>query len=309
MAARGTRIGLAVSGGPDSLALLLLAAAARPGEVEAATVDHGLRAEAKAEAEAVADLCGRLGIKHQILKVRWADTPEAALPQTAIQERARDQRYRLLGYWAEERGLGALATGHHADDQAETLLMRLARGSGVRGLAAMRPRSVAPGTEMRLIRPLLGWRKAELAALCEAAGIDPAADPSNVDDRFERVRVRRLLADSDWPDPAAIANSARHLGDAEAALDWAARAEWPRHVREKPGAIVVRPEGLPRELIRRIVSRALRKLASEGSDQLRGPELNTLIDSLERDQRSTLRGVLCDGGAEWRFTRAPARNG
>src|SRR4051812_13147718 len=103
--APGARLGVAVSGGPDSLALLLLAAAARPGQVEAATVDHGLRDEARAEADMVAQLCEALGVPQVILTARWN-----AKPVTAIQERARHERYRLLGFWAEERALGALAT-------------------------------------------------------------------------------------------------------------------------------------------------------------------------------------------------------
>src|SRR5690349_1499338 len=123
VAPTGQRLGIAVSGGPDSLALLALAAAARPGLLEAATVDHDLRAEAEQEAAMVADVCGQLGVPHVTLKVRWA-----SLPTTAIQERARRERYRLLGYWGEERMLAAIVTAHHADDQAETLLMRLARG-------------------------------------------------------------------------------------------------------------------------------------------------------------------------------------
>ena len=163
-----------MSGGPDSLALLLLAAAARPGQIEAATVDHGLRPEARDEADMVADDLRRgSACPHAILTARWSEVPE-----TAIQERARNQRYRLLGYWAEERGLDALATAHHADDQAETLLMRLARGSGVRGLAGMRPRSIAPG---RACPP--GPSAAGLAAkpssssLCAAPGLDARCRP------------------------------------------------------------------------------------------------------------------------------------
>src|SRR5438270_2679511 len=176
LAAPNGRIGVAVSGGPDSLALLLLAAAARPGQVEAATIDHGFRAEAPDEAAFVAAVCDRLGVRHATLTARWSEIPE-----TAIQERARNKRYRLLGYWAEERGLDAIATAHHAEDQAETLLMRLARGSGVRGLAGMRPRSVSPGAHVRLVRPLLGWRRSELEQVCSAAGLTPVADPSNLD--------------------------------------------------------------------------------------------------------------------------------
>src|SRR3954447_12278909 len=100
---RDARIGVAVSGGPDSLALLLLASAARPGQVEAATIDHGFRAEARAEAEMVAGVCGTLGVPHSTFPAGWSEAPA-----NAIQERARKERYRLLGYWVEERGLGAV---------------------------------------------------------------------------------------------------------------------------------------------------------------------------------------------------------
>src|SRR5205085_2304338 len=170
---RDKRVGLAVSGGPDSLALLLLAAAQRPGQIEAATIDHALRAGSRDEAAMVAATCERLGVPHAILTARWSE-----LPETAIQERARHQRYSLLAYWAEERRLDAIATAHHAEDQAETVLMRLARGAGVKGLAGMRPRSVSPGAHVRLVRPLLGWRRAELEQVCAAAGVTPALDPS-----------------------------------------------------------------------------------------------------------------------------------
>jgi len=133
LVAADLKLGIAVSGGPDSLALLLLAAAARPERLEAATVDHALRPESRAEAEMVAGVCGQLSIPHAILTAEWEQKPESAL-----QERARIERYRLLGLWAKERGISALLTAHHADDQAETLVMRLNRGSGVRGLAGMR---------------------------------------------------------------------------------------------------------------------------------------------------------------------------
>ncbi|MFL6721623.1 MAG: tRNA lysidine(34) synthetase TilS [Sphingomonas sp.] len=300
--APGAPIGLAVSGGPDSLALLLLAAAARPGQVEAATVDHGFRAEAAAEGEMVAAVCARLGVPHVVLAARWAEKPE-----TAIQERARRERYRLLGFWAEERRLPGLVTAHHADDQAETFLMRLARGAGVRGLAAMRARSVAPGAHVRLVRPLLGWRRAELEQICADAGLTPALDPSNGDDRFERARVRRALAECSWLDPAAIARAAANLTDADKALDWAAKREWDERVKERRSSILYRPNQAPSEIVRRIVSSAIRKLASEGDRDLRGPELARLISTLEEGGTATLRGVLCSGGSEWRFVPAPNR--
>jgi tRNA(Ile)-lysidine synthase len=302
LVAADAKIGVAVSGGPDSLALLLLAAAARPDKVEAATVDHGFRAESSDEARMVADVCEKLGVPHATLAVRWERTPE-----TGLQERARKERYRLLGYWAEERGLDAVATGHHADDQAETFLMRLKRGAGVRGLAGMRPRSFVLGSDVRLIRPLLGWRQSELEEVCSTAGVGPAMDPSNEDDRFERVRVRRALAASDWLETEAISRAAKHLGDADAALDWAARGEWERSVREKKDRIAFRPADQPDEILRRIVARAVRKLATEGERDLRGAELDRLLATLTEGGTATLRGVVCTGGSEWRFTRAPVR--
>ena len=297
------KVGAAVSGGPDSLALLLLASAARPGRIEAATIDHALRSEAKTEAAMVAQVCAQLGVPHVVLTARWDE-----IPKTAIQERARSQRYRLLGYWAEERGLGALATAHHADDQAETVLMRLARGSGVRGLAGMRAHSIAPGSHERLIRPLLGWRRSELEQVCEAAALTPVADPSNNDDRFERIRVRRGLASIDWLNAAAISRSAANLADADMALEWAASIEWRQSVKEHQGAISFRPGDVPIEIVRRIVARVIRKLATEGESELRGKELDRLLEELADGGTATIRGVLCAGARDWRFTQAPPRD-
>jgi len=296
------RLGVAVSGGPDSLALLLLAAAARPGQVEAATIDHRFRPESRSEAEMVARVCERLDVRHAILAARWSE-----LPESAIQERARKERYLLLGYWAEERGLDAIVTAHHAEDQAETVLMRLARGAGVRGLAGIRPRSVSPGAHVRLVRPLLEWRRSELDQICIAAGVSPVADPSNQDERFERVRVRRSLAALDWLDAGAVAQSAAILADADAALDWAMKEEWERSVHEKRGTIIYRPSDVPDEIVRRIVARALRRLATEGDREPRGPELTRLVLALSAGETATLRGVQCRGGPEWHFIPSPNR--
>ena len=302
IAAPGLRLGLAVSGGPDSLALLALAAAARPNAVEVATVDHGLRPGAAAEAAMVATLCDQLNVPHVTLKVRWRHPPA-----TAIQERARRERYRLLGFWAEERGLDAIVTGHHADDQAETLLMRLARGAGVRGLAGMRPRSVVPGTQVRLLRPLLAWRRSELEQVCATRQLTPADDPSNNDERFERVRIRKALAETDWLDPSAVARSASHLADADLGLDWAMRREWSQSVRESRGGITYRPGDAPAEIRRRIVARALRRLATEGDAESRGAEFDHLLEALAEGRTATLRGVRCQGGREWHFSPAAPR--
>jgi tRNA(Ile)-lysidine synthase len=299
----GETVGLAVSGGPDSLALLLLAAEARPLQVEAATVDHGLRAESRGEAEMVAKICERLGVPHRILTAAWDEKPE-----TAIQERARLMRYRLLGEWTRERGLSALVTAHHLDDQVETFLMRLARGAGVKGLAGMRRLSGKQGNFLALARPLLGWRHSELEAVCAAAGVEPVQDPSNEDEQFERVRVRKALAGAEWLNPAAVAESAFHLAEADGALHWATDLEWRRAVSQAGEEIVYKPTDAPREIRRRIIRRAILALATEGGGaELRGREIDQIIVSLRSGRRATLRGVLCVGGAEWRFSRAPAR--
>jgi len=295
------RIGVAVSGGPDSLALLLLATAARPGLVEAATVDHGLRAESRAEAEMVAALCKRLGVPHAILAVSWDETP-----MSAIQERSREARYALLDSWISERGLAALATAHHLDDQAETLLMRLARGAGVRGLGAMRPLAWIPKSDRLLLRPLLGWRRSELEQVCLAAGLEPVADPSNDDGQFERVRVRQALAATDL-DPEMLARSAAHLAAADEALDCAAEQEWQRSVTEESGRITYRPSDAPDELVRRTVAQAIAALAVEGPPDLRGAEVDRVVETLRSGRTGTLRGVQFAGGDRWTFVPAPKR--
>jgi tRNA(Ile)-lysidine synthase len=302
--APGTRFGVAVSGGADSLALLLLAADARPGDIEAATVDHGLRPESRAEAEAVGDLCEQLGVPHAILAIEW-DVP----PSAALQEQAREVRYGALAGWMGERSLASVATGHHADDQAETLLMRLNRGSGIRGLSGMRPLAVVPGhPDLQLLRPLLGWRRTELECVCEQADLIPIQDPSNSNERFERVRVRRALADADWLDQAALARSAANLADADDAVEWAAAMEWTRFAEVGEGAITYRPSAAPAEILRRIVARAIEELGTEGSPgDLRGRELDRLLADLHAGNTSTLRGVRCAGGPQWRFTPAPPR--
>jgi tRNA(Ile)-lysidine synthase len=295
-------IGLAVSGGPDSMALLLLAAAARPGLVHVATVDHGLRAESSAEAEMVAAQCRRLNMPHRTLRPDW---PEG--PTTAIQEKARAARYALLGQWVRDERLGALVTGHHLDDQAETFVMRLERGAGVKGLAGMRPAAPVPGCpDVTLLRPLLGWRHAELEQLCAAAGIMPACDPSNADHQFERVRVREALATRSLLRPEAIARSVVILGQADAALEWATDQAWRRAVTVAGTTITTRPAGMPVEICRRLVGRAVEMLASEGGE-VRGRELDRLLGTLHAGGRATLRGVACTGGEEWRFAPAPAR--
>lgn len=179
---------VAVSGGPDSAALLALLAewaAAGRCRLQAVTVDHGLRPEAAGEAVLVAALCAELGVPHRVR--RW----EGEKPQSGLQERARAARYALLAEEAGACGAGAIVTAHTLDDQAETLLMRMAAGSGLTGLAGMALRGETHG--VALLRPLLGIAKSRLLATCAARGLPFAQDPSNADPRFARVRWRRLM--------------------------------------------------------------------------------------------------------------------
>ncbi len=251
----------------------------------------------------VASVCERLDTPHSTLRIEWAVKPDSG-----VQERARTERYRLLGRWACERGLEAIVTAHHLDDQAETLVMRLNRGSGARGLAAMRSLAVVPGSDLPLVRPLLGWRRLELEEVCRTAGIEPVDDSSNRDEQFERVRIRRGLAEAEWLDPEAIARSAAHLASADSALDWAAEREWQSQVASDGEAIIYQPAA-PIEIRRRIVARCIAALASEGQGEVfRGRELDRLVDSLSGGATATLRGVLCSGGDKWRFAPAPPRN-
>ena len=289
---------MAVSGGPDSLALLLLAAAARPGLVEAATVDHSLRPESRAEAEMVAGVCRTVAVPHSILTLDW---PKA--PQSNLQARAREARYEVLGAWALERGLTAVATAHHADDQAETLLMRLARGAGIGGLGSVRARRpLVKGVQ--LVRPLLGWRKAQLAALVANAGVKPVDDPSNRDPRHDRVRMRQWLKGADWADPERLAASAAWLNEADEALDWALAPLAETRVTRDGGSLVVDPSGLPRELQRRLLLAAFAEL---GAPRPRGPELGRALDKLRKGGTTTLAGLKLEGGTAWRLRFAPPR--
>ena len=213
---RHDRVALAVSGGPDSLALLHLAATLRAAlgvEFSVLTVDHGLRASSREEAVMVGRLARGLGLSHTIL-----DWQKDALPAARLQARARTARYDLMAAYCHAHDIPALVAAHHLDDQAETFLMRLKRGSGLDGLAAIPACGAWAG--IAVLRPLLDVPKARLIATLEQAGVDFVCDPSNDDPRFERARVRgsgdalsRLGLT-----PEALALSARRLRRAREAL-------------------------------------------------------------------------------------------
>jgi tRNA(Ile)-lysidine synthase len=181
---------LAVSGGPDSMALLALAARwqhllPRVPAIAVATVDHGLRKASRAEARMVGDVAARLGLPHR--RLVW----QGEKPRTGLQAAARAARYALLARYAGRIGAEVVLTAHSEDDQAETLLLRLAAGSRIDGLAAMRPQSDRGGWQLG--RPLLGIARARLRATCLAQALPFVDDPSNADPAFARVRLRSLL--------------------------------------------------------------------------------------------------------------------
>lgn len=323
-------LAVAVSGGPDSMALLWLAARAFPGQVIAATVDHGLRPENADEAAAVACWCETAHLPHAALTV-----PVPPRTTGNLQAWARQERYLLLKRWAIEQGAAALATAHHADDQAETFLMRAARGSGLSGLAAVRARldeevpltashwqqgPDGSGTTVTCgrvptIRPLLGWRRGELRTLCEAEALPFVDDPSNADDRFDRTRFRGLLAAAPWLDAVAIGRSAAYL--AEVDRDLLAVSRWlyaQRMVQDDPSRAVLDVADLPRG-VRRLIAR----IAIDGVRVTKGIQspawswaiaIEPLLDALEAGRSATQAGVLVTpNGTIWRFTEAPPRSG
>ncbi len=206
-------LALAVSGGADSMALMHLLrrwqhACAPETNLTVLTVDHGLRPESAAEARQVAIWAGSLGLEHVTLK--W----QGQKPATAIQETARTARYDLLTGWCRAHEASALLLAHHMDDQAETVLMRLSRGSGLAGLAAMSPVHIRDG--VTLLRPLLGIRKAGLEDLLRQSDQDWIRDPSNDNGAFARIRMRHLLAALENTSPLAprLARLARRIGTA-----------------------------------------------------------------------------------------------
>jgi tRNA(Ile)-lysidine synthase len=296
LAGPDVKLGIAVSGGPDSLALLLLAAATRHGRIEAATVDHQLREGSGAEAKFVAGICNRLGIPHHTL-------PVTVGRGASLQSQARSARYDALGEWAITSDLHAVATGHHVDDQAETLLMRMARGAGLGGLVGVRyTRPLEPGVQ--LIRPLLEWRRAELAAIVAAAGLDPVDDPSNRDPRHDRSRFRGMLAEAEWADAERLAASARWLADADEALDWAVAPLLETRMKRTAAAISIDAEGLPRELQRRLLVTAFDRM---GAQRPRGPDLDRARKALRAGKPATLSGLKLEPGPPWRLSVAPPR--
>jgi len=312
---------LAVSGGPDSTALMWLAARwqkslARKPELIAVTVDHALRPESAREAAAVKRLATTLGIEHRVL--RW----RGRKPQSGLQQAARQARYALLAKAAREAGAMHIVTAHTLDDQAETVLIRMSRGSGLTGLSAMASVSRLPNGESRiaLLRPLLDVPKSRLLATLRAANIAFADDPSNRDPRFARVRLRSLMDGlaREGLDAARLSVLARRLKRADAAVeavvDRAVAAFG--NAAQKSGRIVFplqKLAGLPAEIALRLIGRAVAQVGDEGPVEL--GKLETLAAALQAAQaaeepriRRTLAGaVLTLADGHLAVERAPPR--
>ncbi len=313
---------LAVSGGPDSTALLWLAARwrktlkTRP-KLIAITVDHGLRKEAKREAAAVGKLARKLGIAHRIL--RWTGKK----PTTGLQQAARVARYKLLSEQARKDKAAHILTAHTLDDQAETVLIRMSRGSGLRGLAAMQRLSRLDSSEppLQIVRPLLDVPKARLIATLKAAKIPYADDPSNRDPRFARARLRALMGELAREGLSArrLAVLAQRLRRADRALEATVdRAEAEFSSRPSEGAIALDAAGfarLPAEIALRLLGRAVTAVGDEGPVELSKLEslnagLKPAQNAAESRFRRSLAGALVTlSGAKIVVERAPARHG
>lgn len=256
-----TRCAVAVSGGGDSLALALLLQEYAPGRIVAFTVDHGLRAESRAEAEEVQKILRQRGIYHEILN--W----EGEKPATHIQERARQARYDLLFSAAVKNSCAFLAVAHNSEDQAETFWMRLAHGSGLDGLAGMP--ALRREKDVTLIRPVLGFSRARLRATCARFNAEWIEDPSNSNDKYLRVRLRAfedMLAGEGFT-PERLAATLRKLEDARDALQvMTAEAAKNCLVFHAEGYATLRFKpwrALPREIQRRLLHEALQGVSPQ----------------------------------------------
>jgi tRNA(Ile)-lysidine synthase len=309
---------IAASGGPDSTALLVIAAGwakrrKRPPRLLAVTIDHGLRPQAAAEAAAVKRLARRLGVPHRTL--RW----RGEKPKSGLQEAARLARYRLLAQAAARGKSRYILTAHTLDDQAETVLFRLARGSGLTGLSGMASASLLPigdGGGIFLVRPLLAIPKSRLIATLRAVGVSFSEDPSNTDPQFTRARLRALMPAlaREGLDARGLARLASRMRRAESAIEFAVRAAraalapdaWKQH-----GHLVfdaARFLDLPAEVGLRLLGEAIAHAGDEGPVEL--GKLEALYVGLRRETRvrRTLAGAIVTlSGHRLGVERAPRR--
>lgn len=283
------RLGVAVSGGGDSVALLhILTRCFAPGTVAlfAVTVDHGLRPESPDEAMQVKEMCAELMVPHTTL--RWKSWDGVG----NLQERAREARYQLISEWAKSQDIAVFAVGHTADDQAETMLMRLARSSGVDGLAAMPLNRTLFG--ITLIRPLLGLARQDLRGYLTRNDVDWAEDPSNKNAAYERVRTREALKEL-----APLGITAKVLSDVAGNMDQAREAlDWytflsARDLASVNGGDVLfdlrQFRALPGEIARRLLVRSIAWIGGTVRGPRRAP-VNLALESIRAGRSTTLAG-------------------
>jgi tRNA(Ile)-lysidine synthase len=306
-------IGLAVSGGADSLALMLLAARWRDATLAAPplfvySVDHGLRAEAAGEVAFVLAEAAKLGLPARAL--RW----EGEKPVTGVSEAARSARYRLIGDAMRRDGADVLVTAHHLDDQAETVLMRLAHGSGLAGLRGMAALAEVEG--VTVARPLLGISRAELAALVVEAGLSPVADPSNADPHYERIRWRQAMPQlaALGLDAGRLALFAARAGEAHEAIAQIAEATIARHAQPLADGLSLPANelaGLPRAVLVEVLGRLLEQVGGAGKRrQLAQIELLALRlqDGAALKRTSLHRSMVESDGVTLSVRREPGRS-
>ncbi|WBU53239.1 tRNA lysidine(34) synthetase TilS [Paracoccus sp. SCSIO 75233] len=293
-------LGVALSGGGDSAALLHLAArwaSLRKRRVEAATVDHGLRAESAAEADAAARQANALGLHHDVL--RWDGQGAGNLMANARKARAE-----LLSGWAASRGLDAVMLGHTRDDVAETLLMRLSRGAGIDGLAAMSERRSADGIVW--LRPLLGIGREELRGWLRQIGASWVEDPTNRNEKYDRARIRQAMAALGL-EAEALALSATNLAEARDALN-AGLEPIIAGARLRHGALLLDRAAfdlLPAESRRRLIIAAVRFVTGANYPPRR-QTVEHALQALASGNRATLDGAVLDPGRGLLVHREPA---
>ena len=291
-------LGIAVSGGGDSMALLHLArdcARGHGARLHAVTVDHGLRPAARAEAQMVAEVCKGLEMSHDIL------TWEGWDGSGNLQNQARRARYGLITGWARGRGISHVALGHTADDQAETFLMRLARGSGLDGLSAMV--ATRPSLGVTWLRPLLTVRREALRSYLRARHLGWVEDPSNTDPRFIRVQARQVLAELAplGLDAEVIRETTARLAKARAALEAVTADAARRLARVEAGDVVIDSAGLadlPAEIRRRLIAHSLNWVAS-AEYRPRAEALAETLAAIGQGRAATLHGcrIIARAGA------------
>ena len=294
-------IGVAVSGGSDSVALLHLMAAAGC-RISAVTINHDLRAQAAGEARFVAGLCAGLGVEHTVLV--W----DHGVIAGNLPDAARRARYRMMADWAVARGIARVMLGHTADDQAETVLMGLARGAGLDGLCGMRPWWLQGS--VRFERPLLGVTRADLRAFLGGRGVGWVDDPTNDDVQYLRVRARGAMAllGPLGVTVAGLGDVARNLAGARAALVAAMAAAAARIGAENCGVLILQRDGflaLPVDLRRRLVIAALRWIS--GAEYApRAEAVLRLLAAIAEGRDATLWGCRIKvSHAEIRVVREP----